>query len=88
MRSQLTSELIKVEEQTFTTQAAINLELNTIRLMQQGRGKVEPLAFSESWVSDSHPYPRATTSYPYSPAPPPISSLPGKALRVPVKPMP
>ena len=46
-------QLIKVEEQKFTTQAAINLELNTIRLMQQGRGKVEPLAFSESLVSDS-----------------------------------
>ncbi|MEM9809523.1 MAG: AAA family ATPase, partial [Cyanobacteria bacterium P01_D01_bin.56] len=46
-------ELIKVEEQKFTTQAAINLELNTIRLMQQGRGNVEPLAFPESLVSDS-----------------------------------
>jgi len=46
-------ELIKVEEQKFTTQAAINLELNTIRLMQQGRGNVKPLAFSESWVRDS-----------------------------------
>ncbi|MEA5464970.1 MobF family relaxase [Leptothoe sp. PORK10 BA2] len=45
-------ELIKVEEQKFTTQAAINLELNTIRLMQQGRGKVEPLAFPESLVRD------------------------------------
>ena len=47
------SELIRVEEQKFTTQAAINLELNTIRLMQQGRKRVEPLAFSESLVSDS-----------------------------------
>ncbi|MEO0397208.1 MAG: MobF family relaxase [Cyanobacteria bacterium P01_A01_bin.137] len=46
-------ELIKVEEQKFTTQAAINLELNTIRLMQQGRENVEPLAFPESLVSDS-----------------------------------
>ncbi|EKU98218.1 conjugative relaxase domain protein, TrwC/TraI family [Leptolyngbya sp. PCC 7375] len=46
-------QLIKVEEQKFTTQAAINLELNTIRLMQQGRGNVEPLAFPESLVSDS-----------------------------------
>ncbi|MEM1238639.1 MAG: MobF family relaxase [Cyanobacteria bacterium P01_H01_bin.26] len=47
------SELIKVEKQKFTTQAAINLELNTIRLMQQGRGKVEPLEFPESLVSES-----------------------------------
>ncbi|MFG6093898.1 MobF family relaxase [Leptothoe sp. ISB3NOV94-8A] len=47
------SELIKVEEQKFTTQAALNLELNTIRLMQQGRGNVEPLAFPESLVSTS-----------------------------------
>ncbi|MFG6094999.1 MobF family relaxase [Leptothoe sp. ISB3NOV94-8A] len=46
-------ELIKVEEQKFTTQAALNLELNTIRLMQQGRKKIEPLAFSESLVINS-----------------------------------
>ena len=46
-------QLIKVEEQKFTTQAAINLELNTIRLMQQGRGKVDPLAFPELLVSES-----------------------------------
>ena len=45
-------QLIKVEEQKFTTQAAINLELNTIRLMQQGRGNVEPLLFLEALVSD------------------------------------
>jgi conjugative relaxase-like TrwC/TraI family protein len=36
--------LIKVEPQKFTTQAALNLELNTIRLMQQGKGKVEQIA--------------------------------------------
>ena len=45
-------QLIKVEEQTFTTQAAINLELNTIRLMQQGRDKVEPLAPSNPLLVD------------------------------------
>ncbi len=33
-------ELIKVAEGKFTTQTALNLELNTIRLMQQGRGQV------------------------------------------------
>lgn len=46
-------QLIKVEEQKFTTQAAINLELNTIRLMQQRRGKVKPLALPESLRSES-----------------------------------
>ena len=46
-------QLIKLEEQKFTTQAAINLELNTIRLMQQGRKKVAPLSFSESLGSES-----------------------------------
>ena len=39
-------ELIQVEEGKFTTQAALNLELNTIRLMQRGRGAVEPIASS------------------------------------------
>ncbi|MEO1404228.1 MAG: MobF family relaxase, partial [Cyanobacteria bacterium J06635_1] len=38
------SELIKVEAQKFTTQAALNLELNTIRLMQQDKGKVNEIA--------------------------------------------
>ena len=33
-------ELIRVADGKFTTQTALNLELNTIRLMQQGRGKV------------------------------------------------
>jgi ATP-dependent exoDNAse (exonuclease V) alpha subunit len=33
-------ELIRVAEGKFTTQTALNLELNTIRLMQQGRGQV------------------------------------------------
>ncbi|PSR16650.1 conjugative relaxase domain protein, TrwC/TraI family [filamentous cyanobacterium CCP3] len=32
-------ELIKVADGKFTTQTALNLELNTIRLMQQGRGQ-------------------------------------------------
>jgi len=33
-------ELLRVEDGKFTTQAALNLELNTIRLMQQGRGHI------------------------------------------------
>ncbi|MBE9140302.1 AAA family ATPase, partial [Nodosilinea sp. LEGE 07088] len=33
-------ELLQVADGKFTTQAALNLELNTIRLMQQGRGQV------------------------------------------------
>ncbi|MBE9138181.1 relaxase domain-containing protein [Nodosilinea sp. LEGE 07088] len=33
-------ELIRVADSKFTTQTALNLELNTIRLMQQGRGHV------------------------------------------------
>ena len=37
-------ELIRVEEGTFTTQAALNLELNTLRLMQQGQGAVTEIA--------------------------------------------
>ncbi|MEM6252855.1 MAG: MobF family relaxase [Cyanobacteria bacterium P01_D01_bin.156] len=40
------SELIKIEAQKFTTQAALNLELNTIRLMQQGKekgGEIAPI---------------------------------------------
>ncbi|MEO1743099.1 MAG: MobF family relaxase [Cyanobacteria bacterium J06629_9] len=37
-------ELIKVENQKYTTQAALSLELNTIRLMQQGRSRVVEIA--------------------------------------------
>ncbi|NEQ47516.1 MAG: relaxase domain-containing protein [Leptolyngbya sp. SIOISBB] len=37
-------ELIRVEEGKFTTQAALNLELNTLRLMQQGQGAVNEIA--------------------------------------------
>jgi conjugative relaxase-like TrwC/TraI family protein len=37
-------DLIKLETQKFTTQAALNLELNTIRLMQQGKGKEAQIA--------------------------------------------
>ena len=37
-------ELIQVEKDKFTTQAALNMELNTIRLMQQGQGAVGPIA--------------------------------------------
>ncbi len=37
-------ELIQVEEGKLRTQAALNLELNTIRLMQQGRGAVKAIA--------------------------------------------
>ncbi|MBE9108545.1 relaxase domain-containing protein [Nodosilinea sp. LEGE 07298] len=48
-------ELIRVADGKFTTQTALNLELNTIRLMQQGRGQVIPLVPSgtqlESLVS-------------------------------------
>jgi hypothetical protein len=33
-------ELIRVADGKFTTQTALNLELNTIRLMQQGQGQV------------------------------------------------
>ncbi|MBE9140983.1 AAA family ATPase, partial [Nodosilinea sp. LEGE 07088] len=50
-------ELIKVADGKFTTQTALNLELNTIRLMQQGRGQVVPIVPSgtqvESLVSHS-----------------------------------
>ncbi|NEQ44320.1 MAG: relaxase domain-containing protein [Leptolyngbya sp. SIOISBB] len=37
-------ELIRVEEGKFTMQAALNLELNTLRLMQQGQGSVSEIA--------------------------------------------
>ncbi len=36
-------ELIRIEEDKFTTQAALNLELNTLRLMQQGQGAVKAI---------------------------------------------
>jgi len=36
-------ELLRVEDGKFTTQAALNLELNTIRLMQQGWGHLEAI---------------------------------------------
>ncbi|NMF86777.1 MobF family relaxase, partial [Nodosilinea sp. P-1105] len=41
-------ELIQVADGKFTTQTALNLELNTIRLMQQGRGQVEPIVPSDA----------------------------------------
>jgi conjugative relaxase-like TrwC/TraI family protein len=41
-------ELLRVEDNKFTTQAALNLELNTIRLMQQGRGQVEAIVPSRT----------------------------------------
>jgi conjugative relaxase-like TrwC/TraI family protein len=43
-------DLLRVEGNKFTTQAALNLELNTIRLMQQGRGQVEPIVPSRTLV--------------------------------------
>ncbi len=50
-------ELIRVADGKFTTQTALNLELNTIRLMQQGRGQVGAIVPSgtqvESLVSHS-----------------------------------
>ncbi|MEA5451843.1 MobF family relaxase [Leptolyngbya sp. CCNP1308] len=53
----LSPELIKVANGKFTTQTALNLELNTIRLMQQGRGQVAAIVPSgtqvESLVSHS-----------------------------------
>ena len=36
--------LIRVEEGKFTTQVALNLELNTLQLMQQGQGAVNEIA--------------------------------------------
>jgi conjugative relaxase-like TrwC/TraI family protein len=41
-------ELLRVEDNKLTTQAALNLELNTIRLMQQGRGQVEAIVPSRT----------------------------------------
>ncbi|MBF2047255.1 MAG: relaxase domain-containing protein [Elainella sp. C42_A2020_010] len=36
-------ELIGVKDRKFTTQSALDLELNTIRLMQSGQGQVKPI---------------------------------------------
>lgn len=49
-------ELIRVAEGKLTTQTALNLELNTIRLMQQGRGQVAPIVPSGTQVKrlESH----------------------------------
>jgi len=41
-------ELIRVSDGKFTTQTALNLELNTIRLMQQGQGQVAPIVPSST----------------------------------------
>ena len=43
-------ELIRVEEGKFTTQSALNLELNTLRLMQQGHFRHVPVADGEKLV--------------------------------------
>ncbi len=40
-------ELINVENQKFTTQLALDLELSTIRLMQSGQGQGQPIAKPE-----------------------------------------
>ncbi len=48
--------LVRIDENRMTTQAAIRLELETIRLMQEGQGKVEPIASLsqiEQQLSDS-----------------------------------
>ncbi|NMF84110.1 MobF family relaxase [Nodosilinea sp. P-1105] len=41
-------ELIRVADSKFTTQTALNLELNTIRLMQEGQGQVVPIVPSDT----------------------------------------
>jgi conjugative relaxase-like TrwC/TraI family protein len=46
-------ELIQVAPGKFTTQSAINLELNTIRLMQQSRGQMKPVIRPTASDSDS-----------------------------------
>ncbi len=51
-------ELIQVALDKFTTQAAINLELNTIRLMQQGRGQMNPVIRPNPSDSDSPKFER------------------------------
>jgi conjugative relaxase-like TrwC/TraI family protein len=38
------SDLIQIDKLRYTTQSALQLELNTIRLMQQGQGKLEAIA--------------------------------------------
>jgi conjugative relaxase-like TrwC/TraI family protein len=38
------SDLIQIDKLRYTTQSALHLELNTIRLMQQGQGQVEAIA--------------------------------------------
>ncbi|WP_035984368.1 MobF family relaxase [Leptolyngbya sp. KIOST-1] len=43
-------ELIRVADGKFTTQTALNLELDTIRLMQQGQGQVVPIVPSSTQV--------------------------------------
>jgi conjugative relaxase-like TrwC/TraI family protein len=40
-------ELIRVDDSKYTTQSALNLELNTIRLMQDGKGNVREIAAIE-----------------------------------------
>jgi conjugative relaxase-like TrwC/TraI family protein len=41
---QQSTDLIQIDKQRYTTQSALHLELNTIRLMQQGQGKLEAIA--------------------------------------------
>jgi conjugative relaxase-like TrwC/TraI family protein len=38
------SNLIRIDKHRYTTQSALHLELNTIRLMQQGQGQLEAIA--------------------------------------------
>ena len=50
------AELVRIDENRVTTQVAIRLELETIRLMREGQGKVEPIASVsqiEQQLSDS-----------------------------------
>jgi ATP-dependent exoDNAse (exonuclease V) alpha subunit len=42
------AELIQIDDNKYTTQSALNLELNTIRLMQNGKGQVSEIAAIES----------------------------------------
>jgi conjugative relaxase-like TrwC/TraI family protein len=46
------SDLIAIDKLRYTTQSALNLELNTIRLMQQGQGQVEAIAPDDQIQSD------------------------------------
>jgi conjugative relaxase-like TrwC/TraI family protein len=41
------SDLIQIDKLRYTTQSALHLELNTIRLMQQGQGQLEAIAPDE-----------------------------------------